>query len=309
MSLQETLSALTATLPEGPTQVAALLDAAAEVEQAAEALLADAEAKRSAATSSFEEARRALAQLADVADQQETRVEEAVAALEGGAAERLGELSDAADALGDVGDDASAALDALQGELVSAGSEARAESDQALAQAAAVVTRIEAGREVLATAAEEMVSEARELAAAVESARTGIAQSVDALRQRLAELTGRAVDRLGETREVLRQFQSVDRASLDAHGGAWADAVQALSSETEDRLRDDVRMPVAGAVEAVGEALAALASDLETARDASSELREQVGTLLDGLGRAMEPLPAAIDAVKAAAEIVGLSWS
>ena len=125
----------------------------------------------------------------------------------------------------------------------------------------------------------------------------------------MAELVSDATARLDETREIVREFRSADEGSLDEQRTAWSEALEALRGETADRLRDDVQAPVTEAIQAVGEALGTLADDMNAARETSAGLREEVSTLLDGLTQAMEPMPGAIDAVKAAAEIVGLTWS
>ena len=128
------------------------------------------------------------------------------------------------------------------------------------------------------------------------------------LRDTMNQVVEDATAKLDETREWLHEFQDQHEHALSEQAEAWSTGSQELADALKQALENDLDQRIAPAAESVEGLFQALASEMKEASAETEKQTGRLGELLDALQQAMDPLPGAVEAVKDAAQKVGIDW-
>lgn len=309
MSLKEALDYLDEAVPALPGQVDGVREESAAFREQAGQLLEDFEQRRSAAKELFEKCRQALAALEGAAlsqasllqehiDAVESRVEGSAADFEASGRELTGGVTEA-----------DTAMERLGGLLTETGDASRAAEERVASAGDAVGDAIDGGSQELGSALEQATAEASGLAALADEVREGIGGAAQSLRTEMNRLLAEGQGRIEETLGRIAALKT-------AHDGVLArelDHLDAKKSEVldllEGSLKNEVEAVVGAAVETVIDALTALGSRLQGAKDRAADVRGELEGSFAALESAIEPFPGYIDSVKAGADLASLPWA
>jgi uncharacterized phage infection (PIP) family protein YhgE len=307
-SLEETLPALSAAIPEIPGQMAGLIEEGNAASAASKALLEEMAEKRREATELFNQILQAVAGVEQVAAGSKARLEAEGAGLEAVVASCRQGLEEGGHQLARVVDDAEGSMTDLAGDLRQSASRTT-EAEDGCGQAVDQLARMIANRqEELEPAVEAAAAQARDLAQAVQEAQTLVSGGLQTLRQRMRELLEEGRREVESTGATLRKSASTHEDHLLAEGGRLSQAKQELLKRISDRVGEEIAQRVATEAAKVQVALGRLDQTLRQAEQGTHEDADALESKLAGLSDAMEPLPPAIDSIKQAAREVGLLW-
>lgn len=307
-SLNENLAALTASLPDVPAELQGLKDQAERVERGVVDLVNELAEREAQAGARLDELEQALTALQHGSAGERSQLESELQAfgdrLDGSLEELRHDQVDLSQAL----EAAGAALVGLKDELGQAATssqDAGHEAVQALGGLSEAGRSAEAG---LRAAFEVAEDEVRGLGAAVEESVQGVEQALGALGQRLQALADRGRQRIAQTALHLNELQSAHEAEVPQQRARLNEAQREICEEMRERIERELKARLSESTRALLAALSEMAASGQAAAAACQGDREGLGADLEALREATRPLPAAIGAVRQAAEQVGLSW-
>jgi chromosome segregation ATPase len=305
MSLEESLSTLSTTLPELPQHVGRLLASLNTAVSDGDALMKSSAEKREQAVALMEQVDEVLDGVVQQGSDHQSKLEEAAEALQ--TAFRGLEAVEAAqaEATAEI-ESAGQTMNGFQQQLTATAAAVQSAEDEAAQQIAALGEQARAGHEEVASAVQAASSEADALRQAAAGARERVASELGSLKDLMASLMDQARAALAETEEALRTAVGQQEAALaDAttHIGAGTsdllqDVQQAIETEMQERL-------VQGAGEVL-EALTALGTDAVAAAAASSSVRQVLEGQFEALQQQVAPLEGAVAAIQQAATAAGI---
>ena len=125
----------------------------------------------------------------------------------------------------------------------------------------------------------------------------------------MSELLGSAQGRIEQLLARLDTLRSEHEGVLEREAGHLESRRDALVGEIRTQVEEDVRQPVASAVETVTDTLQALGDALRDAGGRVGTVREALDAGLDSVREEMDPLGGGIEQVKEAARQVGLDFA
>jgi hypothetical protein len=110
------------------------------------------------------------------------------------------------------------------------------------------------------------------------------------------------------TEATLREHLDAQEQHLTELSERLSTGKQQLLEAVRERLETELGQATAAAVQGVEDSLALLGQTASRAQQVASAAREGLESRFEALNEAMEPMPAAIDSVKQAAQEAGLPW-
>lgn len=305
MSLEESLSTLSATLPELPQHVGRLLSALGTAVSDGEALMKSSADKREQAVALMEQVDEVLDGVVEQGTGHQSKLDEAAEALRT-AFQELDALETAQAELTSGIEEAGQAMNGFEQQLASTAAAVQSAEDEAAQRVAALGEQAREGRGELETAVQAAASEAEALRQAAQGARDRVASELGALRDLMASLLDQARAELAATEAELRdavgrQEQALSDATEHIGQGTSdlvQDVEQAIVSEMQERL-------AAGTSEVLT-ALEGLGADAAAAAEATNGVRQVLEGQFGDLGEQIAPLQGAVEAIRAAAATVGI---
>lgn len=307
-SLEETLPALTSAVPEIPARLAGLVQDGKDLEKAAGRLSDEVAEALGEATEAVGRVEQGLAEMESEVSARRVGLEERVRALEAGAAEVEARLRAAGEQLGRVGDAATTALQGVREEAAATRDAAHTAQEGCEAAIDELGSALERGRGELAEAAAAAAAEAGSLRQAVAEARGQVSQAVGWLRAEMLRLLDQARQEVRNTEQTLRAALHAQEDHLAEQTGRLEAGRQELFAGLEDRVATELRGRIGAVAAGVVQALSALGESAAGIAAEAAEGREALEARLEALDEAMGPMPAAIEAVKIAAQEIGLTW-
>jgi len=307
--LRETLATLSAAVPQVPGHVSAVAAQGEQLKQAVAALMSAIEARRSDAEQLLGHLREALDAVKEDADKEVAEVDAALGVTETATDQTVAAVEEEAGHVGETAGAAHGALEALQNQFRGAAEAVGHAQEQAAAALGGVATALHEGQQTLAEAAHEAAAEGHAAQEAVHQAQQQLLAASDALRARADDLLARAQARVGETLAQLHALRSSHAEALEQASHQLEARSAALVADLQRRGHEEVEQRVQQGVREAVDGLVQLGQDLDKARVAAEHAREAVHEAVLGLGEAMEPVPATIDAVRGAASQFNLPWS
>lgn len=308
-SLQETLPALSAAVPEIPVQTAALIQEGDGIEKAAKELLQELEETGTQAAELFGQVQQAVSELEDEAEGHHTQLEAEVNDLETGLDESLKRLEGSQGELKQAVEGAGEAMGDLHGALTAAGAAAKAAEDEFKDAFGQVADAVRNGQEELTDALEAAAGRASVVRTAIEEARDAVTQGLGGLRQVMRSFLESGRGEVENTAQTLRSLLATHQSLLQEQASRLDQGHKDLLEELRGKVEDDLKGRIVAAVETVVTALGDLSQTATETRDFSHAACEGLETRFEALGDTIQPLPTAIESVKRAAEEVGLPWS
>lgn len=305
MSLEESLTTLTATLPELPQHVGRLLTSLGTAASDGEALMKSSADKREQAVALMDQVDEVLDGVVEQGTDHQSKLDEAAEALRT-AFQGLDAVEAAQAEVTSEIEAAGQSMSGFQQQLAATAAAVQSAEEEAAQQIAALGDQVQSGRDEVQAAAQAAASEAEALGQAAAGARDRVRGELASLRDLMTSLLEQARAALAETEDELRDAVGQQEAALTdaaAHIGQGTsdlvqDVEQAILSEMQERL-------VQGAAEVLA-ALGALGTDASAATDASSSVRQVLEGQFGDLGEQIAPLQGAVEAIRAAAATVGI---
>jgi chromosome segregation ATPase len=305
MSLEESLTTLTATLPELPQHVGRLLTSLGTAVSDGEALMKSSADKREQAAALMDQVDEVLDGVVEQGTEHQSKLDEAAEALRT-AFQGLDAVEAAQAEVTSEIEAAGQTMSGFQQQLAATAAAVQSAEEEAAQQIAGLGEQVQAGRDEVQAAAQAAASEAEALGQAAAGARDRVRAELASLRDLMTSLMEQARAALAEVEDELRGAVGQQEAALTdaaAHiGQGTADLVQdveqAIVSEMQERL-------VEGAAEVLA-ALGALGTDAAAATEASSSVRQVLEGQFGDLGEQIAPLQGAVEAIRAAAATVGI---
>jgi predicted nucleic acid-binding Zn-ribbon protein len=307
-SLKENLAALSATLPDVPSELGELLEQSRRLQGRVTDFLNGLADKEARAEETLGRIDQALGALQQGSDAERSRLEGELAEFERHLDGNLTELeNDQEDLTGRV-EAAAAASDSLSEQLVEAGGSGRAAEEQASERLGDLQQAARDGSQEVLAAFDEAAREADALEDAAEEAREGLQRTLGDLAERMHRLAEQAGRRTEHMVQLVDGLQSEHEAAVTEQGSRLDEGHQAILQEMGACMARDLKEPLAVAAQGALDVMAELKAEGVAAAASCRAGGEQIDAALEGLRGAARPVPQAVAAVRRAADQVGLPW-
>jgi chromosome segregation ATPase len=309
MSLEETLAALSNSLPDLPARLQELVTEEKGVDKVAVDLINNVARRRGEAADMLANVQHALAGIKGHADQDEAQIKAGGDAIDHAADQVASDVDTQGGTIETHARSADTAMDELERALIEAGREAQ-DGEHDLQQGVDHLGKALAdGQKDVADAADAVVTEMKALDTAFDEAKSAVTDAAHELETALQ----RTVE------ETHRRLQH----SLDAFKGLCEEIIEALPRQEshlkemyntventvrtalETDLKDKAMSSASHLEKALGESL----NVLDQAEGESRTHRETIEQRVAELREAQQPLPAAVAKLKEACHTAGLSWN
>jgi chromosome segregation ATPase len=307
-SLADTLPALSAAVPEIGARLDGLLRLSEHVLRTAEDALAQVKEKRAEAATLSERADEVLEELSEAFRQHERAVIAGGGEVATAVDTALTNVDEAREAVSQAADAAEAARVELHREAAEAGPTLQTLEQDVRGGLDQLGDTLQAGEGELTAAMQAVVAETEGLRTMLEEQRGELASATDALKQRLSDALEHAKQGLASLESDVESWQREHDTHLGGEATRLVSAREEAVKDVEERLDTEVRDAVSAGV---ADALVALQALDGVAAEATSDLesgRQSVAAYFDALSEAMQPLPAAVEAVRKAVGELGLAW-
>ncbi len=307
-SLQETLPALSAALPEIPTGMADLTQQGEALQQAAVDLFRKIQEKRSHAADLLGQVQQALGELARRADEGRAGLGAVLESMEARLAEAVPATEEAGGAFDELVDGAEEAMTTLEEDLGRDGTTAK-EADQGVLDALGTLEdALRTGQTDLGEAHTSASEEAEALRKAAEEAGQSVLQETATLRQQMENLLAQARSRIQGVLQGVRGLESAHHDHVATLGERLRSGKDEVLTSFEERIETELRERIGASVGIVIESLGGLDRVVSEATETASVETDVLKGLFEALQREMEPFVAGLESVKEAAQGVGLTW-
>jgi len=307
-SLAEHLAFLSQSVPALPGKVEGVAHEAEALDKSARQAVAELHQRREQATQLVDQLQHALEGLRDHARQESQQLEQAVHALQDAATQEAHELDEGGQQLQSGAAEVGTAFTALQASLAHAGDETRTAHEEAHTALHTLADHAHGRRSELEAAVHEVEGAVKSTEEAVREGEALVSEGVSALKEAMSRLLQEANHRLEQTRSLLDDLHGQQEAAV-------ADALKELETQAEHvetdltgRVDGELEQPLEHELEALANAFAATAQQVQKLHEDCSarreELEQQVATVADRV----PPLQGAVVQVKGAAETAGIPW-
>jgi hypothetical protein len=307
-SLIETLPVLDEAVPALPGKIESVAKMGDEFHQAAQAAIGAFRQKRADAEALVEQVRQALESLREQATEQEQHLTTLSGALEQAVEEEAAGIRDGADELHGAGEQAVAAFDQLEADLVQAGDRVEGAQEDARSAVDAVAAEAGTSEQELEAATGAMVAAVGATRQAIEDGQELISQGVTTLKDAMLRLLGDAQERLGQTYQRLDEVRAQQEKAVGEATSTLDAERRQLQQELQQRVEQDLQQALDPELEAAAAALAEMGQEVLTLQSATESERDGLVERLTAVADRIPPLQGGAEQVKRAADQVGIAW-
>lgn len=308
-SLQETLAALSTTLPELPHKLQELVTEETGVDKAAVDLINNVARKRGEAAELLTNLQHALNDIKSHAHQDETQLKAGGDAIDHAADQVASDIDAQGHTIAEHVQTADTAMDTLARALVDAGHEAQQAEHDVQHGVERLGQVLVDGQKELSHAADTVVAEMKELDTALEEAKTAVSESADTLVTALHQCVEHTHARLQHTLTAFQTLCSQIVEVVPEQERALLEMVDHVETTVRTALDHDIKERATESASQLAHTLDGLTGVLHQAETESRTYKEALGERVHELHQAMQPLPPAVVKLKEAVQTAGLSWA
>jgi uncharacterized phage infection (PIP) family protein YhgE len=308
-SLQETLPALSSSLPELPGKLEQLVTDAKEVDQAAADILVSVGRKRGELAEHLTHLQQALHEVTAEAHENDAQVKAGGDAIEAASDQLVSGLATQADAVEAHAKETETAMGTLDHALVEAGQEAHDGGQQIAHGTERLGQVLGEGQKNVSEAVEMLANEMRELDSAFDEAKTAITEGTDTLVNTLQQFVHQTRARADQTAHAFEAVCNALTHVVQDEEKRAVDFAKQATEEVRNTLEKELKQQATDAATQIEAALANLGHTLGQAETDTRAQKDALEQRVNELRQTSEPLPAAVAKVHEAVQNAGLSWS
>ena len=308
-SLQETLAALSTSLPELPEKLKDLVTEEKGVDKAAVDLINTVARRRGEAAEMLANLQHALSDIKTHADQDEAQLRAGGDAIDHAADQVASDVDTQGHEIETQVRTTDTAMDALAQALVEAGHEAQ-QGEHELQQGVERLGQVLAdGQKEVSHAADTVVAEMKEVDTALDEARSAVTDGAETLANALHQCVDHVHERLQHTLSAFNALCSHLAGVVPQQEEHLLRLVDHIEGTARTALDHDLKEPATAAASQLASTLDELAQALGQAETESRAYKEALEARVGELHQAIQPLPPAVVKLKEAIQTVGLSWT
>jgi len=308
-SLQETLAALSTSLPELPAKLQELVTEEKGVDRAAVDLVNNVARKRGEAAEMLTNLQHALSDIKTHAHQDEAQLKAGGDAIDHAADQVASDIDTQGHAIEERARTADTAMDALAQALVEAGHEAQQGEHDLQHGVDRLGQVLVDGQRELSHAADTVVAAMKELDTALDETKSAVTEGADDLVTALHQCLEHTHERLLRTVSSLHALCGHIATVVPQQEEHLLKTVDHVENTVRTALDHDLKERATEAASQIGHALDELAQVLGQAETESRTHKEVLEQHVTELHQVMQPLPSAVVKLKEAVQTAGLSWN
>jgi chromosome segregation ATPase len=307
-TLEETLPILDREVPAVVPKLAAVAEDAASFEAAVRDLLENVSEKEEQARELLSRVRASLTALEDGTGEMHDQLRQALDAAETAVEAALSALNDGQGDLRSALQTAGEAMEDLKTQVQEAGTRTEAAREDAGQTIAQLGQDLQTQKDELGGAVDEVEGAAEAVATALEQGRTSVSEAADELGEKMSSLLDDLSGRLGEAQSRLRGLQSGHETGMQDVMTDMTNRKDDILRSLQERVQDELRQAMDETLGEATSALSALGEAALLAEEMCREAREELDQQLAELGERIPVMTDAVEQVKQAANLAGITW-